>query len=253
MVTIKSPEEIEIMAEGGKRLARVLAALRKTVRPGITTKSLDALAETLIRGEGAEPAFLNYRPAGSRQAYPFALCASVNDTVVHGMPSEYVLRDGDLLKLDLGLRFKKFYLDSAVTVGVGSVSREAKKLMQVTEESLARAVKVAWPGKTTGDVGHAVESFVLKNKFSVVKTLVGHGIGRDLHEDPAVFNFGSPKSGEEIEAGMVLAIEPMVNAGSGGTKQARDDSFVTKDGSLSAHFEHTVAITEKGPRILTKI
>ncbi len=253
MSILKTEKEIGIMAEGGARLARVLRALENAVRPGVATKSLDALAEKLIRSEDAAPAFLRYRPAGSKKVYPFTLCTSINDTVVHGIPSGYMIREGDLVKLDLGLKYRGFYLDSAITVGVGDISREAKKLIQVTEESLGRAIREARPGKTLGDVGYAVESFVKKNKFSVVRSLTGHGIGQSLHEDPYVMNFGRPREGDELRIGMVLAIEPMVAVGTGDIKQLEDDSFVTKDGSLAAHFEHTVAITKDGPKILTEL
>ncbi len=249
---LKSAEQIEIMAEGGQRLARVLRALRDAVRPGITTKSLDELAYKLIKDSGAEPAFLNYRPTGAARAYPATLCASVNDGVVHGIPSAYVIKDGDVVKLDLGLKHRGFYLDSAITVGAGKITREAKKLIDVTRDALELAIREAQPGKTLGDVGYVVQRFVEKNKFSVVRTLTGHGIGRGLHEEPPVFNFGRRGDGDKLVPGMVLAIEPMVAVGSGATRTLRDDSFVTADGSLAAHFEHTVAITEKGPKILTQ-
>ena len=252
MVILKSPEEIEIMSEGGKILARVLAALRREVRPGVETIALDGLARKLIKEAGAEPAFLNYRPAGSRTAYPFTLCASLNECVVHGRPSKYKLREGDVLKLDLGLKYKGYYLDSAITVGIGETSQEAKRLIKVTEDALAVGIKQAKPGKAVGDIGAAIEKFVKKNGFSVVRSLTGHGIGRELHEDPQVLNFGESGTGEELKAGMVLAIEPMVAAGSGATKTLADDSFVTADGSLTAHAEHTVAMTEQGPRVLTR-
>ncbi|MDP2598398.1 MAG: type I methionyl aminopeptidase [Candidatus Liptonbacteria bacterium] len=253
MIILKTPEQIEIMAEGGKRLARVLEYLAKEVRPGITTKFLDSMAYKHIREAGASPAFLNYRPAGAKKAYPFTLCASLNDTVVHGLPSDYVICEGDLVKLDLGLKYKGFYLDSAITVGVGSISKEAKKLIQATEESLARAIVSARPGKTLGDIGHAVETRVKKNNFSIVQSLTGHGIGRNLHEDPYVLNFGKAHDGERLLAGMVLALEPMVAIGKSDVLQRADESFVTRDGSLAAHFEHTVAITETGPRVLTRV
>ncbi len=253
MIILKTSEEIEIMAEAGKKLAHVLEALQVLVRVGVTTKYLDDASRALIKEEGAEPAFLNYRPAGSRKAYPFTLCASVNNTVVHGLPSNKSLKGGDLLKRDLGLKHKGFYVDSAITVGVGTISREASKLMAVTEEALAKGIKEARVGKTVGDIGHAIESCVKKNRFSIVQSLTGHGIGRNLHEDPYVLNFGRPGSGEELRLGMVIAIEPMVAAGSGESKQLTDESFVTKDGSLAAHFEHTVAITAEGSRVLTKI
>lgn len=249
---IKTPEEIEIMAEAGKKLAFVLRALAAEVCAGIPTMRLDEISAALIKERGAAPAFLNYRPAGSATAYPFTLCVSVNDVIVHGQPSGYVIKDGDLVKLDLGLKYKGFYVDSAVTVGVGNVSREAKKLIEVTRDALYRGIREARAGNTTGDVGYAVERFAVKNKFSVIKSLIGHGIGRNLHEEPSVPNFGKKGEGEELVLGMVIAVEPMIAAGSGATLQRKDDSFSTRDGSLSAHFEHTVAITERGPRILTE-
>lgn len=253
MITFKNEKEMEIMAEAGRRLASVIEVLKKEARAGVTTFFLDKLARKLIKESGAEPAFLGYRPAGSIRAYQYTICASLNDVVVHGLPSDYALKDSDLLKLDLGLKYKGFYSDSAITVPVGRVGREAEKLIRVTREALAIGIVEAKPGKTVGDIGHAIEKFVVKNGFSVVRSLTGHGIGRELHEEPQVLNFGRKGEGEELAPGMVLAIEPMVAMGSGATKRLADDSFVTADGSLAAHFEHTVAITERGPRVLTKI
>ncbi|HVO28577.1 MAG TPA: type I methionyl aminopeptidase [Candidatus Paceibacterota bacterium] len=251
-VSIKTEAEIELMAEGGRRLAEVLRALEKETAPGVTTKHLDRAAYRMIHELGAKPAFLHYRPAGARKEYPYTLCASINDVIVHGQPSDYAVRDGDLVKLDLGLIYKGWYLDSAVTVAVGTVSREAKKLMAATREALAAGIAEARPGKTLGDVGHAIGDVVRRNKFSAAEGLIGHGVGRELHEDPAVFNFGKRGGGEPLEEGMVIAIEPMVCAGGGATIERRDDSYATRDGSLAAHFEHTVAITPRGPRILTE-
>lgn len=253
MTTIKTPAEVEIMAEAGQRLASVVEALRKEVRAGVTTIFLDKLAKKLIKESGAEPAFLGYRPAGSEKPYPFTICASLNDVVVHGLPSDYALKSSNILKLDLGLKYKGFYSDSAITVPVGAIGREAQKLIHVTREALNIGIAEARPGKMVGDIGCAIEKFVTKNGFSVVRSLTGHGIGRDLHEEPQVLNFGRKGEGEELVPGMVLAIEPMVAMGSGATKQLADDSFITADGSPSAHWEHTVAITEQGTRILTKI
>lgn len=253
MIPIKSLEEVSIMAEAGRRLAEVLSELRRAVRVGVVTKILNSLALQLIHAREAEPAFLNYRPTGSNKPYPYSLCVSINETVVHGLPSDYAIKEGDLVKLDLGLRYKGFYVDSAITIGVGNISWEAAKLMQVTREALEKGIGVAKPGRTTGDIGATIEKFVMRNKFSVIKSLTGHGIGRELHESPNVLNFGNPGEGEELKAGMVLAIEPMVAASSGMTKVLPDDSFVTRDGSLAAHFEHTVAIMEHGPRVLTRI
>jgi len=251
MVTLKSAAEIEILREAGKRLAGILAVLKEEVRAGITTNSLDEASFKLIKKAGAKSAFLGYRPAGSREAYPKTICVSVNGCVVHGLPSDYVLREGDVVKLDLGLKYKEFYVDSAITVGVGKIGAGEQKLIRVTEEALRRAIKEAYSGRTLGDIGGAVEEYVRKNKFSVVKLLTGHGIGRGLHEEPAVLNFGRPGEGQILQPGMVLAIEPMVAAGSGEIEQRSDDSFHTVDGSMAAHFEHTVAILKEGPEILT--
>jgi methionyl aminopeptidase len=259
MITIKTPAEIEIMAEGGRRLAEVLRALEKETAVGVTTKHLDRVAYQMIHKLGAKPAFLHYRPVGARREYPYTLCVSVNDVVVHGQPSDYVLADGDIAKLDLGLIYKGLYLDSAVTVLVGgragdSANREAKKLIAATEEALAAGIAEAQVGNTIGDIGAAIEAIVRRNKFSVAEGLIGHGIGRELHEDPAVFNFGKRGDGEPLEEGMTIAIEPMVvaSAKSGATVVRRDDSYATRDGSPAAHFEHTVAITARGPRVLTR-
>ncbi|MGD1003195.1 MAG: type I methionyl aminopeptidase [Minisyncoccia bacterium] len=251
---LRTPQEIDIMAEGGRRLGAVLQKLRAMVGSGVTTLALDHAARALIEAGGDVPAFLNYRPAGARRAYPYTLCASVNNVVVHGQPSAMcVLKEGDIIKLDLGLVHKKFYLDAAITVGVGRISAEAKKLMAVTEESLYAGIKEAKPGRTLGDIGYAIERVVRKNKFSVAEGLTGHGIGRALHEDPTVFNFGDRGTGIKLVPGMVIAIEPMVAAHGGEIVQLRDEGYGTADHSLAAHFEHTVAITEKGPRILTKV
>jgi methionyl aminopeptidase len=249
---LRTPQEIEVMAEGGRRLGAVLVALKKEVRPGVTTLALDRAARALIVDGGDVPAFLNYRPGGARRAYPYTLCASVNNVVVHGQPSEYILKEGDIIKLDLGLKHEGFYLDAAITVGVGKVSAEAKKLMAVTEESLYAGIKEAKPGRTLGDVGYAIEHVARKNRFSVAEGLTGHGIGRALHEDPTVFNFGDRGTGMKLMPGMVIAIEPMVTIGSGEIVQLRDEGYGTVDKTWAAHFEHTVAITEKGPMILTK-
>jgi methionyl aminopeptidase len=253
MIILKTIEELDVMREAGKKLARVLSVLKEEVKAGVKTLDLDARAKELIEGEGARPAFLGYTPGGTDKPYPFTLCASINETVVHGLPSDYVIQEGDLVKLDLGLIHRGFYSDAAVTVKVGEVTEEAKKLVWVTEEALKRGIAAAQIGTTLGDLGAAIGNFIKENKFGIVKTLTGHGIGRNLHEDPYVFNFGRPGEGEELKEGMVLALEPMVTAGGEKVKQMKDDSFVTVDGSLAAHFEHTVAITKNGPEVLTKI
>ena len=242
------------MAEGGRRLAAVLQKLGAMVRPGVTTLALDRAAHALIEADGDVPAFLNYRPVGARRAYPYTLCASVNDVVVHGQPSAMcVLKEGDIVKLDLGLKHEGFYLDAAITVGVGNVSIEAKRLMAVTEESLYAGIKEAQPGRSIGDIGYAIERVVRKNKFSIAEGLTGHGIGRALHEEPTVFNFGDRGTGMKLVSGMVIAIEPMVAVGGGAIVQLRDEGYGTADRTWAAHFEHTVAITEKGSLILTRV
>ncbi len=253
MIHLKTLEEVEIMAEGGRSLAEILERLKNETVAGVRTKALDKLAFDLIAQWGAEPAFLGYKPHGSGKAYPATLCVSVNETVVHGLPSEYVIQDGDLVKLDLGLIHQGFYLDAAITVGVGAVSKEARSLIAATEEALYAGIREAHPGNTIGDIGAAVEAVAKRAGFSAVTALGGHGIGRELHEDPHLSSVGPAGRGEELKAGMALAIEPMVGMGSGKVRQMSDDSFVTTDGSLAAHFEHTVAITEKGTRVLTKI
>jgi len=250
---LRTPKEIEVMAEGGRRLGVVLQRLKAEVRPGVTTLALDRVARALIVEGGDVPAFLNYRPAGARHAYPYTLCASVNNVVVHGQPSKYVLREGDIIKLDLGLKHEGFYLDAAITVGVGRVSAEAKKLIAVTEESLYAGIKEAKPGRTLGDIGYAIERVVRKNRFSVAEGLTGHGIGKSLHEEPTVYNFGDRGTGMKLVPGMVIAIEPMVTIGAGAIIQLNDEGYGTMDKTWAAHFEHTVAVTVDGPQILTKI
>lgn len=253
MIHLKTPAEIEVMAEGGRRLAYILAELKKAVKAGITTASLDVRARELLAEVECEAAFLHYKPSGADRAFPAAICISVNETIIHGIPSEYVLKEGDVLTLDMGLIYDGFYLDAAISVGVGKISKEAADLLRATRESLEAGIKVAKPGKTLGDIGAAIQERIERDKFSVAQGLIGHGIGRDLHEDPNVFNVGRPGAGEVLKPGMVLAIEPMSAAGKGKLKQLKDDTFVTADGSTSAHFEHTVAITKDGPRILTAI
>lgn len=253
MLTLKTPSEIEIMAEGGRRLAEVLKDLSREVKPGVRTSYFDEKTQALIKQKGCRTAFLGYRPHGSKRAYPAAICVSVNEVVVHGLPSSRVLEKGDIVKLDLGLIYKGFYLDAAVTVGVGEIGPKAESLLRVTEKALYSGIEWAWAGNTVGDIGAAIERVVLRKGYSVAQGLTGHGIGKNLHEDPTIFNFGVRGEGEVLEVGMVIAIEPMVVSGKGATKQISDDSFVTIDGSVSAHFEHTVAITKDGPRILTRI
>lgn len=252
---IKTNKEIEILREGGRRLALVLAEVAKMVRPGISTKDLDIFAEKLIRQGGDEPAFLNYRPAGARLPYPASLCTSLNDEVVHCIPKEdRILKEGDIVSLDLGLKHKGMFTDHAITVPVGKVGKKIQKFLRDTEEALYLGIEEARPGNTTGHIGGAVYKKAKKEKYGVVRELAGHGVGRKIHEDPYIPNFGEKGDGEELEAGMVVAIEPMFNLGSGDVL-FEDEGYTvrTKDGKLSAHFEHTVLITPEGPEILTKI
>lgn len=246
-VEVKNASEIALMREAGAIVAAVLAELVRAAVPGASTEDLDKIAAAGIRKRKAKPAFLGYR------GFTKTLCASINEEVVHGVPrADRVLKEGDIIGLDLGCILKGFYADSAVTVGVGKVSAQARELMKVARESLERGIEAAVPGKRLGDVGHAVQSRVEEAGFSVVREFVGHGIGRALHEDPAVPNFGKPGTGLRLAPGMVIAIEPMVNAGGPDVRILEDKwTAVTADGSLSAHFEHTVAVTEDGPRILT--
>lgn len=250
-IHLKSPEEIEIMATGGKKLAIVMAEVEKNAREGVTLLQLDALAFKLIKEAGATPAFLGYKPEGASRAYPATICASLNNVVVHGIPTKRVLKSGDVLKLDFGLRYEGLCLDAAVTVGIGEISHMAKKLIQVTKDALAEAIRFVKPGKQLGDIGYAIEHYVTRHHLEVVRGLTGHGIGKNLHEEPTVFNFGSRGHGLKLKPGLIIAIEPMVAIGIGDIVQLPDESYATRDGSLSAQFEHTVAITETGVRVLT--
>lgn len=251
MSIVKSPSEIEIMAEGGKILAKVMREVKAEVRPGKKLKELDDLAFRLIEESGAKPAFLGYQPEGADKPYPSSICASVNEVAVHGIPDEYVIRDGDLVKLDFGVRYKGFCTDAATTVVVGEVSAEARKLTRVTEEALHIAIKQMRPGNRLGDVGAAIQKHVEENGFQVIRDLTGHGIGRKLHEEPSVYNFGKHGTGEVLKAGTAFAIEPITAISAKHVRQLSDDSFATSDHSLSAHFEHTVIVTENGPWVIT--
>lgn len=254
MVRLKTKEEIKIMREGGKRHAEILKLVAKRVAPGVSTKALDDYAKELVKEGGDKSAFLGYTPTGVSYPYPAALCVSVNDEVVHGIPNKNViLEDGDIVSLDLGLTHKGLITDGAITVPVGKISKEAKALIAATKKALELAVAAAEPGNTTGDIGHAIESFVKPLGYGIVKILSGHGVGYSVHEDPYVPNFGKPGKGERLVPGMVIAIEPMLNLGDGEVCATDDEyTYITDDGSISCHFEHTVAITEKGPVILTK-
>lgn len=245
MIILKTPDEVAVMAKASRVVAEALAVLKSAVKPGITTDELDRLAESEIRSRGAIPAFKGYRN------YPKTLCASVNEQVVHGIPSKRVLKEGDIIGLDLGAIVGGFYGDSAVTVAVGRIDEKTAALVRITEESLSLAIEQARVGNRLSDISHAVQRHVEAAGYSVVTEFVGHGIGRQLHEEPQVPNYGKPGQGPRLQAGMVLAIEPMVNMG-GSAVRVLDDRWtaVTVDGSLSAHFEHTIAIQSSGSALV---
>jgi methionyl aminopeptidase len=248
MVILKLPDEIERLRTSNGIVAEILAELRERVKPGVTTRELDRLSEALSRKSRVVPAFKGYR------GYPFALCTSVNGEVVHGMPSDLPLVSGDILSLDFGVIYKGYYGDAAITVPVGTVSATAERLIKVTEEGLYNGIEQALTGNRLGDISAAVQQHVEAAGFSIVRDFVGHGIGRSMHEDPQIPNYGVRGRGIQLRPGMVLAIEPMVNEGSYEVKILSDGwTVVTEDGRLSAHFEHSVAITENGPEILSRI
>jgi methionyl aminopeptidase len=252
VISIKSAREIEIMRRANIIVAEVLKELKQKVAPGVTTLELDALAEELTLKRKAIPAFKGYVVAG--RVFPRSLCVSINEEIVHGIPSTRALKEGDIVGLDFGVIYDGFYGDSAITVGVGKVSEDAKRLMAVTELSLYKGIEQLHDGKRLGDLGAAVQKTAEDAGYSVVRAFVGHGIGKRLHEEPPVPNYGEPDRGLRLKEGMVLAIEPMVNVGSHEVEIKEDGwTAVTKDGSLAAHFEHSVAITKDGPYILSQI
>jgi methionyl aminopeptidase len=245
-IVIKTPDQIEQMAVAGSIQARCLRMLRSKCRPGVTTAELDEAAERFIASQGAEPSFLGYR------GFPGSICASPNSMVVHGIPGDYELRRGDVLSLDVGVTKDGWVADAAITVPIGEATPDAKRLLETTEAALHAGADQAGPGNHLGDISHAVQRRVEADGLSIIRSLVGHGVGRDMHEDPQVPNYGEPGRGPELEAGMVLAIEPMVNLGGPDVRLGEDGWAVySADGSLTAHFEFTVAITPEGPRILT--
>lgn len=244
-MVLKSTGEIYLMDRANGIVHEVLDGIAERIRPGVTTLELDRFAEQKVRDAGAVPAFLNYR------GFPATLCTSINDVIVHGIPDETPLEEGDIIGVDCGVLYKGYYGDAARTFAIGSISEEADRLMAVTREALELAVEQARPGNHLSDIGHAVQSHVEKHRFSVVREFVGHGIGAALHEDPQVPNFGIPGKGPRLEPGLVIAIEPMVNAGLAGVKVDSDGwTARTEDGELSAHFEYSVAVTESGARVL---
>ncbi len=255
MIRLKTPEEIEILREGGKRHAFILKELSSKVKPGISTGFLEDEAQRLIREGGDEPAFLGYRPAGARRKFPASLCVSINDEIVHGIPNERerIIKEGDIVSLDLGVVHKGLITDAAVTVPAGKIDETSKKLIETTRKALEAGIKAAKLGGTIGDIGAAISRVATPSGFSIAEDLVGHGVGFEVHEDPYVPNFGTKGEGEDLVAGMVLALEPMLNVGTSKIKVLEDGYTIkTRDGSRSAHFEHTIAITEKGTIIITE-
>jgi methionyl aminopeptidase len=246
MIVKKTPAEIDRMARAGDILVRTMDLLAGKIRPGVTTRELDRAAERFIRSQGATPAFKGYR------GFPGSICTSPNDMVVHGIPGPFKLSRGDILSVDIGVVYEGWVADAARTFGVGEITPVAAKLLQVTEESLLKAVDQCRPGKRLGDLGHAVQQHVEAAGFSIVRSLVGHGIGRNMHEEPQIANYGQPGKGTPLEEGMVLAVEPMTTAGRHMVRMGDDGwAIYSQDGSLAAHFEFTVAVTADGPRVLT--
>jgi len=248
MITLKTGRELKLMREAGRISANALRLAGQAVEPGVSTAEIDRIVRKYIEGEGAKPNFLGYG------GFPGSACISVNDTVIHGIPSkDIILREGDIVSIDTGAAIDGYNGDNAATFACGKISAQAQALLNATKESLYEAIKFAVAGGRIGDIGSAVERYVTERGYSVVRDYVGHGVGTNLHEDPSVPNFGTPGRGVRLAAGMTLAIEPMINAGTGKVKQLSDGWTVkTADGMLSAHFEHTVAITPEGPVILTR-
>ncbi len=248
MITIKTPEEIGVMREGGKILAQVLEEVAEGIAPGVTTNELDKKAEQLIIRAGTKPAFKGY------QGFPGTVCTAVNEEMVHTAPSDRELKEGDIISLDIGLIHKGMYLDMARTYPVGEISAEASHLIKTTKKALRIGIKKVRPGNTVGDIGNTIQRLVEGQGYGVIRNLCGHGIGKELHEEPKITNFGKRGGGEELKAGMVICIEPMVSVGDYELKQTKDGhGYVTKDGSLSAHFEDTIAIIQDGSEVLTRV
>ncbi len=246
MIPLKLEEDIKFIEKSALILTRVLSVVRNKAVAGISMLELDSIAEQMIIKEAALPAFKGYR------GYPATICASLNEEIVHGIPDERVAKDGDILSIDIGVNYSGYFADAAITVAIGKITPKAKKLIDITKQALAKGVQKASPGNHLGDISYTIQNFVEQHGFSVVREFVGHGIGKNLHEEPEIPNFGRSGTGPVLKAGMVLAIEPMVNVGIWQSKlKANGWTAVTADGELSAHFEHTVLITEKGPRILT--
>lgn len=252
MITIKTPEEIALMREGGIILRRVADTVAEAAKEGTRLSDLDTLARDCITQAGGTPSFLGYKAEWAKKPYPAAICTSVNEVIVHGIPNNYALKTGDILKIDVGLKYKGWHTDVTVTVGIGTITKEANYLIKAARDALTLAIDQCYPNKTVGDIGFAIKSYIRKQGLYVPKNLSGHGIGKKLHEEPTIFNEGRPDTGYKLREGMVLAIEPMVAVGTNEVVELPDGSFITQDKSLSAEFEDTVAITAQGPIVLTK-
>lgn len=247
-IIIKTKEEIEIMREGGKILARIMKELEKKIKPGITTQELNRAAEALVLKSGGQCSFKGY------EGYPACLCTSINKEIVHVAPSQRQLKEGDIISLDLGIYYKGYHTDMAVALPVGKVAPETQRLIRVTKKAFKRGIKKARPGNTFGDIGNTIQRFVESQGFNVIRDLCGHGIGKELHEEPKILNYGERHTGEEIKEGMTFCLEPMVVVGNWQIKKSKDGhGFETVDGSLSTHFEHMVVVTKNGAKILTVI
>jgi len=254
MSIIKNSSDIEKLRQGGKILAEILHTLSGLAAPGITTKFLEKEAIKLAESRNVKPSFLGYQPHGAKEPYPAAVCVSVNDEIVHALPSEKKLAEGDILSIDMGIWHEGLCVDAAVTVGIGKISQNAAKLIKITKESLDAGIGILRAGIKTGDIGYAISNYVEKNGFQVVRDLAGHGVGKNVHEDPIIFNFGKKGTGEIIPAGSVLALEPMVVEKDWHIKTGSDGwAIKTADGGLAAHFEHTVAITAESSVVLTDL
>ena len=255
MGPVKSEKEVEILREGGRKLAAVLERVIEAARPGVSAFELDRLAEKLIREAGGEPSFKGYKTAREVVPYPATLCISVNDEVVHGFPSrKKIIKEGDVVGIDIGMKYKNLFTDMAKTIIVGEGDKEAKRLVEATRKALEIGIAEVRAGNTTGDIGAAIQQYVEGEGFGVVRELIGHGVGYKVHEDPEIPNWGTRGKGAKLEKGMVIAIEPMVTEGSHGVYLAEDDwTWKTKDGKRAAHFEHTVAVTRDGAEVLTKL
>lgn len=246
MVKLKSQADIELLKKSGAILVRVLRELEIKARPGVSLLDLDKLAAEIIKSAGAEPAFLGYQATSRSAPFPAVICASRNQTIVHGIPYDIPLQEGDLLSLDTGVKYKNMVTDGAITLGVGKISEEAQNLLKTAKNALKQGLKACKPGNTIGDIGYAIEEETKKQGYFIVEKLTGHGVGFELHEEPTIHNFGDKGTGAPLEPGMVLAIEPMLALRTSEVKENEDGSFETKDGSLAAHFEKTIAITDHG-------